>query len=92
MYGPGHDSWSGFPILWARTEKVCIVHDLGVYGLFLGHRLPMVLLGLLAGLQLLSYKWFHRKSGKFRFEGCSRNAISRIATYSRAAVLFLPGV
>jgi hypothetical protein len=91
MHGPAHDSGTRLPILWTRTAKVCTFYDLGVYGFFLSDCFPMVLLGLLAGLQPFCNEWIHRKLGKLRSEGCSRNAFTWITTYSRAALRFLPG-
>jgi hypothetical protein len=50
MHGLDHDPGTRIPLLWTRTPKVCALYDLGVYGLILGHRLPMVLLGLFFGV------------------------------------------
>lgn len=66
MYGPVDDSWTGLPILGACAAKVCTFHDLGVYGFFLGDRVPVVLLGLLAGVQLLCHQRIHWGLETFR--------------------------
>ncbi|KAJ5214838.1 hypothetical protein N7468_010517 [Penicillium chermesinum] len=40
--GADHGSRSGFPVLWSGPTKVRAEHDLGLYGFFLGHYLPMM--------------------------------------------------
>lgn len=82
MYGPAHDSRTRLPLLGARAPKVCTLHDLGVYGILLNHRLPMVLLGLFAGFQLNCDKWIYWKLGPFRSHGHTWDAFTRIAAHS----------
>ena len=82
VYGPGYDSRTGLPLLGPRAAKVCTLHDLGVHGILLDHRLPMVLLGLLAGFQLNCYKWVYWELGPFRPHGHPGDAFARIATHS----------
>lgn len=91
MYGLGNDTRPWVPIFWSRTKEVCIVHDLGVYGFILSNCVPMVLLGLLFGLQLLCDKRIYWQFGTLRIEGNAWHTFARIATYSRTSVLFLPG-
>ena len=59
-HGAGHDSGSGISLFWTSTQKVGAEHDLGLYGFFLGHHLPVVFLGLLAGFQSIRDEWIHR--------------------------------
>lgn len=81
MYGPSHDSRPGLPLLRTRAPKVCPVHDLGLHGLILSHRFPMVLLGLLAGIQLVRHKRIYWEPGAFWSDEHPCNAIPRITTH-----------
>ena len=57
--GAGHGTRSRLPVLWTRTKKVCIEHDMGVYGIVIGDHVSVVLLGILAGIQPVCDEWFH---------------------------------
>ncbi len=59
MHGASHDPSPGIPILRTGPPEVRSVHDLGVYGLLLSHCLPMVPLGLFAGVQQQQHERLH---------------------------------
>lgn len=82
MHGLDHGPRSGIPILRSCATKVGIVHDLGMYGFILDNSVPMVFLGLFAGLQLDGYEWIYRRLRTFRSDECPGNAISRITVDS----------
>lgn len=82
MYGPTHDSGTRLPVLWTSPPKVCTLHDLGVYGIFLSHRFPMVLLGVFAGFQPFCNKWIYWRPGTFWSDGHTWNAFTWISSYS----------
>jgi len=82
MHGPTYDTGSGIPLFGPRTSKVCAVHDLGVYGILLGHCLSMVLLGLFFGFQRLGHQWLHWQPQTFRPSKYTWKAVSRLTTYS----------
>jgi hypothetical protein len=91
MYGPADDSGAGLFILWTRTAKVCPVHDMGVYGIFLNNRLPMVLLGLLISIQLLCHQRIYRQLGTLWSNWNTGNTFPWVAFDPRTSLLFLPG-
>ena len=51
MHGATHDSGPRISLLWSCTTKVRPLNDLGMYGFFLSHCLPVVLLGIFSGFQ-----------------------------------------
>lgn len=63
MYGLADDTWAWISILGSRTSEVCIVHDMGMYGIFFYYCLSMVFLGLFAGIQFHGYEWIYRQLG-----------------------------
>ena len=90
MHGLADDSGTGLSILWTRATKVCPFNDLGVYGFLLDNRVPVVFLGIFASIQLICYKRIYWRLETFwsdEYTGCP---FTRITTYSRASVLFLP--
>merc|ERR1712230_143848 len=89
-YGLGHGTGPGLPILRSCSTQVCPVYDLGVYGFFLDHYLPMVFLGLLSGFQRIRNQRIHRKLRTLWSDAHSWNAISWIPSHSGALVLILP--
>lgn len=80
VHGPAYDPRPGLPILGIGAQEIGSFHDLGVHGLFLHHRLPMVLLGLFAGVQPDSYKWLHRQPGCLWAQRRAGNAFPGLAT------------
>jgi hypothetical protein len=82
MHGPTDDSGTGLPILGTCTTEVCTFYDMGVYGIFLDYRVPMVFLGLFAGVQLFSYEWIYWGFGTFWVDEYTGDAFTRITTYS----------
>ncbi len=81
MYGPAHDSGPGIPVLGACTKEVRTVYDMGMYGLVLDYRLPMVFLGIFVSIQLLSNQWIYRQSTTFWSDEYARNAFAWIASH-----------
>ncbi len=90
MYGLAHDSGPGIPILGSGPEEVRTIHDLGMYGLVLGDRLPVVFLGVFFGIQLFGYQWVHRQLTPFWPHEYPGDAFAWIASHSGASVLVLP--
>lgn len=90
--GPGHDSRSRFPLLWSCTKKVGAEHDLGLYGLFLHHHIPMVLLGLLSGILTIRDERIHWRLAKVRTHEDSGCAFAWFPFDSRSSLCFLPGM
>jgi hypothetical protein len=82
MHGPADDPGTGLPILRTCKAEVCTVHDLGVYGFLLGYCIPVVFLGLLAGVQLLCYEWIYWQFGTLWFDRYFGDAFSWITAYS----------
>ena len=64
-HGGGHDTRSRFSVLRPRTEEIRAQHDLGLYGQFLDHHVPVVLLGLFVGFFGSGKKWIHWRSQPF---------------------------
>ena len=82
VHGPAHDPRPGLPLLGPGSPEVRPVHDLGLHGLLLHHRLPMVLLGLLAGLQLHRDKWLHRQPRRLRPPRRAGHAVPGLPAHS----------
>ena len=65
-YGADNGTGSWLLILWSCATKVGPEHDLGLYGIMLGHYLSVVLLGLLSGIQQLRDQRVHRRFEEIR--------------------------
>jgi hypothetical protein len=91
MYGPAHDPRSRIPLLGTGAQEVGAVHDLGLHGLLLYYCLPVVFLGLLAGLQLDGDERIYWEFRRLRPEGRAGKAFPGLPAHLRAALLILPG-
>jgi len=91
MHGTADDSGAGLPLFWTCPAQVCLVDDLGVYGLLLRHRLSMVFLGILACLQPERHERLHWRPATFRTDEDSGSAVAGFAAGARASVFLLSG-
>ena len=91
-HGVGHDTRTRLPIFRPCTEKVGTQYDLGLYGLFHYRHIPMVLLGLLAGLLSHGNKRIHWRPSTFRPHEHTRCAKSWLSPDPGAPIQLLSGM
>lgn len=86
-----HGTGSGIPLLWSCTQKVRFVHDVGLYGCWQYHQLPMVLLGLFSHVLGYGNQRVYWRFEAFWSEACSGSPKSRFASCFGPALFLLPG-
>lgn len=82
VHGLAHGARHRISVLWSISKKVGIVSDLGRHDVLQRHHLPVVLLGLLAGLQLDGHQRLYRRLTSLRSHEHTREAFARITAHS----------
>lgn len=78
-HGVGHDPRTRLPLFRPCTKKISTQYDLGLYGLFHYRHIPMVLLGILAGLFSHGKERIHWRPSTFwsyEYTGCAESRLS----------------
>ena len=66
LYGATDGAWDRVPVLRAVAQKVGSLAHMGGHDVLQRHHLPVVLLGLLPGLQQNRHERLHRRSPPLR--------------------------
>ena len=91
-HGVGHDTRTRLPVLGPCTKEIGAQFDLGLYGIFLHHYVPMVLLGLLAGFLRQRDQRIHWRPQTLWPHEYARCAKSWLSSDPRAPVQLLSGM
>lgn len=91
-HGAGHGSGPRLPVLRTGTTQVGLEHDLGLYGFPLRRHLPMVFLGLFAGILADRDERIHWKLAQLWIDEHVGRAQSGLSISSRITLCLLPGM